>query len=114
LGIYVYVNLEAIASSFAELDLSSDLSAYVAQADVDPGQANLTLEHIMTQKYLSLYADPEVFNDWRRTGIPTLTPNSGAEVPRRLPYSENEVTFNSSAAAYLTTTIFQRVWWDVQ
>jgi hypothetical protein len=106
--------MEAIASSFAELDLSSDLSAYVAQSDVDPGQANLTLEHIMTQKYLSLYADPEVFNDWRRTGIPTLTPNSGSEVPRRLPYSENEVTFNSSASSYLTTTIFQRVWWDVQ
>ena len=114
MGIYVYVNLEAIASSFAELDLSSDLSAYVAQADVDPGQANLTLDNIMTQKYLSLYADPEVFNDWRRTGIPTLTPNSGSEVPRRLPYSENEVTFNSSASSYLTTTIFQRVWWDVQ
>jgi hypothetical protein len=105
--------LDAIAASFDELDLNSDYAAYVAQNDVDPGQANLTLEHIMTQKYLSLYADPEVFNDWRRTGIPSLTPNSGSEVPRRLPYSENEVTFNSSASAYLTTTIFQRIWWDV-
>lgn len=105
--------LDAIASSFDELNLNSDYSAYVAQNDVDPGQANLTLDHIMTQKYLSLYADPEVFNDWRRTGIPTLTPNSGTSVPRRLPYSENEVTFNSSASSYLTTTIFQRVWWDI-
>lgn len=105
--------LDAIAASFDDLGLSSDYATYVAQPAVDPGQANLTLTEIMTQKYIALYGDPEVFSDWRRTGIPSLTPNSGSAIPRRLPYSENEVTFNSSASSYLTTTIFDRIWWDV-
>jgi hypothetical protein len=104
--------LDAIEASFADLGLSADYATYVAQADVDPGQANLTLEEIMTQKYIALYADPEVYNDWRRTGFPSLTPNTGSEVPRRLPYSQDELTFNSNASSYVTTTIFDRVWID--
>lgn len=104
--------LDAIEASFDDLGLSASYAAYVAQTEVDPGQASLTLEEIMTQKYIALYADPEVYNDWRRTGFPSLSPNTGTEVPRRLPYSLDELTFNTNASDYVGTTIFDRVWID--
>ena len=108
-----YIN--AITADFQELEglgllTSADLDTYIGQAEVDPGEANLTLEDIMTQKYIAMFADPEVFVDWRRTGIPTLTPNSGAQVPRRLPYPEQEILFNSNTPTQLT--IYDRVTWD--
>ncbi|MEL6132128.1 MAG: SusD/RagB family nutrient-binding outer membrane lipoprotein, partial [Bacteroidota bacterium] len=109
-----YIN--AIQADFQELEglgllTSGDYDAYIGQAEVDPGEAALTLDDIMTQKYIAMFADPEVFIDWRRTGIPTLTPNSGSEVPRRLPYPEQEILFNSNTPTQLT--IFDRVGWDV-
>ncbi|MEL7064188.1 MAG: SusD/RagB family nutrient-binding outer membrane lipoprotein, partial [Bacteroidota bacterium] len=108
-----YIN--AITADFQELEglgllTSADLDTYIGQAEVDPGEANLTLEDIMTQKYIAMFADPEVFVDWRRTGIPALTPNSGTQVPRRLPYPEQEILFNSNTPTQLT--IFDRVTWD--
>ncbi|MCB0683080.1 MAG: SusD/RagB family nutrient-binding outer membrane lipoprotein, partial [Saprospiraceae bacterium] len=62
--------------------LDSEYAAYVGQTEIDPGSGNLTLDHIMTQKYIAMFMDPEVFSDWRRTGIPELDPNTGANVPR--------------------------------
>ena len=75
--------LEAISLSMDMYGYSDSTATYVAQMEVDPGAGALTLEHIMTQKYIALFLDPEVFNDWRRTGFPVLTPNDGIEVPRR-------------------------------
>ena len=61
--------LEGIKSSFAELGLSdSDYSTYIAQANVSPSTIGLT--EVMTQKWFTLYANPESFTDWRRTNIP--------------------------------------------
>ena len=68
----------------------------------------------MTQKYIALYADPEVFNDWRRTGIPELDPNTGSQIPRRLPYAEQTILLNDNTPSPADLTIFSRVWWDVQ
>ena len=83
--------LKGIKASFEEFGFSAtgdEYKDYVAQAAVDPGDGNITLEHIMTQKYIALFVQPEAFNDWRRTNIPSLTPVSGTQVPRRWNYSE--------------------------
>lgn len=105
-----------LAEAFKDIDLDSDaeLAAYLAQGDVDPGTDNLTLEHIMTQKYIALYSNPEVFNDWRRTDIPTLVPNTGDQIPRRLPYGQDEILQNSNTPAPDELTIYDRVWWDAE
>ncbi|WMX13018.1 SusD/RagB family nutrient-binding outer membrane lipoprotein [Aureispira sp. CCB-E] len=103
--------LDGISSSFAELGVSGDYPAYVAQGAVDPGQATLSMNEIMTQKYIALYTDVEVFNDWRRTGIPSLTPNSGSQIPVRLPYPNDEVNYNSNCP--VGVTLFDKVWWDM-
>jgi hypothetical protein len=105
--------LSGIAASFDEALMSSDdYDAYVAQGSIGVGADNLTLENIMTQKYLALYTSPEVFNDWRRTGLPVLSPVTGTEIPRRLPYAEAEEFANDNTPSPTEISIFDRVWWD--
>lgn len=76
----------------------------------------ISLEKIMTQKYIAMYLDVEAFTDWRRTGIPALTPNpgnvTGDIIPRRLPYPQSERLFNG-ANLPADNAITSRVWWDV-
>ena len=68
------------------------------------------MNQIMVQKYLALFADPEVFNDWRRTGIPNLKPNLGSFVPRRFLYPQTELDLNTNAPK--ATKLSDRVNWD--
>jgi hypothetical protein len=75
----------------------------------------ISLEKIMTQKYIAMFLDVEAFNDWRRTGIPALLPNpgnvTGDVIPRRLPYPQSERLFNG-ANCPCASAITTRVWWD--
>ena len=69
------------------------------------------LAAIMNEKYKTLYLNPQVLSDWRRTGYPVLTVNSlyGTEAPRRFLYPEDEVnTNNSFPDAFLNLDIFDR------
>jgi hypothetical protein len=90
--------------------LSASAAAYLAQASVDPGAGSLTLNLIMTQKHLALFMEPELFNDWRRTGFPALTPNAGSQIPRRFPYPQQELNLNSNTPQ---ATIYSKVAWDI-
>lgn len=78
--------------------------------------STITLEKIMTQKYLSSFLQAESFTDWRRTGFPTLAPATGAittEIPRRLPYAQDERLYNyDNYKPYEKLTLTSRVWWD--
>ena len=105
--------LNGIRASFAELGLgSAEADAYIAQAIIDPGVGNLTMDQIMTQKYIAMFAEPEAHADWRRTGIPALTPVAGSAIPRRWYYPENEYLFNESTPARDADLLFKRVDWD--
>lgn len=77
--------------------------------------ASISLEKIMTQKWLSSFLQIETWTDWRRTGFPTLQLAAGAvtnQIPRRLPYPEEERLYNGeNMPAGLSIT--DRVWWDV-
>jgi hypothetical protein len=68
----------------------------------------------MDQKYLSSFLQLETWSDWRRTGFPVLVKPAGAvttEIPRRLPYPDDERLYNGdNMPAGLTIT--SRVWWD--
>ncbi|MBU3678348.1 MAG: SusD/RagB family nutrient-binding outer membrane lipoprotein [Candidatus Kapabacteria bacterium] len=86
------------------------ITAYLAQPSVDPGSDKLTLDNIMTQKYIAMYTQPESWSDWRRTGFPTLAPTTGTTIPRRFPYAQYERLYNSKMPA--GKTINDRVWWD--
>lgn len=87
------------------------IADYTAQTAVFPGAADLTLEHIMTQKWLSQYLQQplEAYVDWRRTDLPVLSHPRG-DIPRRFPYPTSEFDFNSENVP--ATTINNGVWWD--
>lgn len=54
---------------------------------------------IMEEKYIALFMNIEVFNDWKRTNRPVLTPYAGGQIPRRLLYSINERATNPNIPA---------------
>jgi hypothetical protein len=76
--------------------------------------SSITLEKIINQKYLSSFLQIETWTDWRRTGFPVLSLATGAvtsEIPRRLPYPDDERLYNTdNMPAGLTIT--SRLWWD--
>jgi hypothetical protein len=77
--------------------------------------ADVTLEKIMDQKYLSSFLQVETWTDWRRTGYPALAIATGAvipEIPRRLPYPDSERLYNGGNMP-LGLTLLSRMWWDV-
>jgi len=103
--------LAGIAASFDRVGtVTSD--TYITNTAVNPGAAGLTLEHIMTQKYIGLFVQPEVYNDFRRTGIPALTPVSGASVPVRWDYSSDEYLFNSNLVEGSVNIFTDKVGWN--
>ncbi len=106
--------LDGIQASMARYGVVAD-STFTADI-LSETSASLTLEKIMFQKYVALYLDPEIFNDWRRTGFPRLTPNPdaltpGGVIPTRLPYPQSERLFNPNMPA--NNSITSKVWWDI-
>jgi len=71
-------------------------------------------QRIIEEKYVSNFLNLEIFNDWRRTGYPTLVkvPNALSDIPRRLLYPEVEIISNPQPQE--TAKLTDRVWWDAQ
>ncbi|MEK6481790.1 SusD/RagB family nutrient-binding outer membrane lipoprotein [Catalinimonas sp. 4WD22] len=92
----------------------AEATAYMEQGSVLPGIDDLTLEHIIKQKYISfwLLQAMEAYNDWRRTGIPEMRHPEGTAL--RLPYPLDEVSRNPNTPSNINDiTIFTiPVWWD--
>jgi hypothetical protein len=79
-----------------------------------------TLQNIMEEKYVTLFLNPEVWNDWKRTCLPSLapapastsstTPGGAGPIPGRLPYGQTEINANpntpstNSAGVAVTST----------
>lgn len=106
--------LAGIKASFERLGLGdAEYDAYVAQSSIAPGVGNLTLDMVMTQKYIAMFLQPEVYSDWRRTGIPSLSPVSGSAVPVRWHYSADEYLFNANSPTEAEVNIFSdKVGWN--
>jgi len=98
----------AIKSSFERHNIGG-FETYFAKPEVSA----LTLENIITQKYIALFLDPETFSDWRRTGFPQLEPNTGTAIPRRYPYPQTETDYNVNCPKPDQVGLFDRIWWDI-
>lgn len=82
------------------------------------------LDRIMTQKWIHLFGrNYEAFAEWRRNGLPALTPGSNlgstnGQIPRRAIYSTKEAQLNNAnynaAVGRLTNgdSFLSKVWWD--
>lgn len=65
-----------------------------------PSTLPASLQNIIEEKYVSLFLNPEVWNDWKRTCLPSLAPALGnPSIPGRLPYGLTEVTANPNTPA---------------
>ena len=76
------------------------LAAYNAERTAAglPTAASVTLAEIMTEKYIALFQNIEVWNDWKRACLPALTPAAGTVggIPARLLYAQSERNTNSN------------------
>lgn len=97
---------------------SSDADAYINDPAVGVGEANLTLDLIMKEKYVALFLHPETWNDARRYGYQyedmTLpanhNPELGGQFIRRLIYPDSETSRNAENVP--PVTLIDRIWWD--
>jgi len=102
------------------------INTYTTQASVLMNASNVSdaVKKVALQKYIALYPNGiEAFAEWRRTGVPALTPapfavNDSKMIPRRWGYPLDEGTlnaanYNAAIAAYGNkNSIDGRVWWD--
>ena len=112
----------AITASMDKLGIdAADRDDYLASRPALT--AGTAMEAILTEKYIANFLSLENFNDWRRTGFPTLTPVTNRPqtpsgiIPVRYPYPQSELSTNSASVdatgvpagfAALETP----VWWD--
>lgn len=106
---------EAIISSLELVTGEADEAYVAAQASETAAslQDGEGLARLMTHKHVALFLQPEIFSDWRRTGIPQLEVAESAvlnQIPRRWPYSQGEINTNSANVPSVSLT--DRVWWD--
>lgn len=100
----------ALAASLGQFGLTD--AAWLAQESADAG--SITLEKILTHKYIAMYTSLETFVDIRRKGIPALTPvPDESQLPSRFPYPQSERVYNAQNwAPYSGITVFGKVFWD--
>jgi len=102
---------DAVKASVLKVTGASDPAFEALYASEDGG--SISLEKIMTQKYIAMFTQPEAWADWRRTNLPVLEPNpdgSVAGIPRRFPTCRSERNYNSNAV--VVSNILTPVWWD--
>jgi hypothetical protein len=74
-----------------------------------PDQLPASLQNIIEEKYVTLFLNPEVWNDWKRTCLPSLAPALGApSIPGRLPYSEENPNQPTTSSAGVPITSVSR------
>ncbi|MTI40275.1 SusD/RagB family nutrient-binding outer membrane lipoprotein [Fulvivirga lutimaris] len=114
----------AVNASFLKISGAGVPATY--QADLDArwaaaATANDKLAVIIDEKYIGCFSQGLIaWNDYRRTGFPALTIvtggtnafNANGEIPRRLPYPQEERLLNLSNLPIQTPNLQTRFWWD--
>ena len=111
--------LDGIEAHLEKLGVDdTDATNYLTDPNVAVGAASLTLDLILKEKYISLFLNPETWNDARRfdynyrdfTLPENLNPDLGGQLIRRVIYPESETTRNGDQVPSVTLT--SRLWWD--
>jgi hypothetical protein len=98
----------AVASSVLGVSGSANTAWLDANINIETG-ATITLEKIISQKYMAMYSTVVPFDDFRRTGFPTLTPVAGAgQIPSRFPYPQTEISYNVNCPVIVDNN--QKLW----
>ncbi|MCX2453689.1 SusD/RagB family nutrient-binding outer membrane lipoprotein [Pedobacter sp. PLR] len=102
---------EAIRQNMLSLGVSTnDINTYItAHGTLDP---TTPLKSLIGEKYVANFLSLEAYNDWRRTGYPTLNVVVNAfrpYIPQRFPYPSQEITSNPQPQQGILTSV--PVWW---
>ncbi len=103
-----------------------DGTDYMADAAIDVGEGALMLHHIMKEKYIHNFLNPETFVDYRRydfsdevfTGLQIRSEEDSADNEflgqwfRRANYPDTELTRNEANVLANQQTPVTPVWWD--
>jgi len=112
-----YLALYGAAAEIADADIDEYLTA-------NPYDASEGLKMINEQIWAAvLLNEYEAYANWRRTGIPELTPvnyrgnESGGQIPRRLRYRQQEqvanpTNYSAAISAQGPDEFTTRMWWD--
>ncbi len=104
--------------------LGVDGTAYMTDTSIDLGMGNLKLEHIMKEKYIANFLNPEVFNDLRRydfstnvfKGFALPVDNATSEFPGewlvRAQYPDSEAIRNPDNVNANKQAPTVKVWWN--
>lgn len=112
---------EGIRQSFSQWG-ASGAAAYIADPAVAWGAASVD-QQVGVQKWLALYLQGyEAWAEWRRTGVPALTPapdalNASGQIPVRHAYPTSETgantdSYNAAVGAQGADGVDTRIWWD--
>lgn len=115
---------KGISDSWSQWNVTGDIDTYLASIGVSAG--NVTAAKIQEQTWIALYGNSQnAWNEWRRTGIPALTPapdavNASQKIPRRYAYPSTEGSINKEAYNAAVSAFpygsgddhDNRVWWD--
>lgn len=103
---------EAVKASVKKVTGSDPSNSFIID-NASEMAGSISLEKIIIQKYIALFTEIEPYNDFRRTGFPSLVPNSNGvktQIPLRLPSSSDERLYNPNAT--IVTDVYAPVWWD--
>lgn len=104
---------EAYEAAVAASVLRVTGEANQAWLDANINGGTVTLQTIITQKYIAGFGTNQPYADYRRTGLPSLELADGAvlsAIPTRFPYAQDEIDYNTENVP--TVTISDKVWWD--
>ncbi len=117
--------LQGIEASMRQFGVTDQVAidAYLAQPRVQFQGDAAGLTQIALQKWIALFGQGvEGWSEWRRTGVPNLTPvpeakTSDKSVARRLQYPNSEQSFNNANLQAAISnqggaTMTHRLWWD--
>ncbi|MEK6477351.1 SusD/RagB family nutrient-binding outer membrane lipoprotein [Catalinimonas sp. 4WD22] len=114
---------EAVSASFSKITGVATSAEYQANLDERWNAATDKLQILINEKYIACYSQSILaWNDYRRTGYPELefieggtnAFNANGEIPRRLPYPQEERLLNLENLPIKTPNLQTRFWWDQQ
>jgi hypothetical protein len=110
--------LEGIRANMTKMGVAAAArDAYINNATVSVGEANLTLGHIFMEKYKALFLMPVTWDDARRfeygyTGFQLPLNAVTTTYVRRLVYPSVETSRNGANVPNITN-VTQKLWWDL-
>lgn len=114
----------AVNASFMKITGGATPAAYQTDLDTRWSAAATNADRLsvlMNEKYIGCYSQSIIsWNDYRRVGLPVLTANpqgtnafnANGQIPRRLPYPQEERLLNLSNLPIQTPNLQTRFWWD--